>query len=109
MKLYYGERRPDGACLVSVFDEPERGVGLSNRRSLPMRLDLRNHSPTGFGWGYGGSGAAQLALALLCDALKDDHLAQDVYQEFKWAKISFLPDEWVITENEILDEVATLT
>ena len=23
---------------------------------LPLRLDLFNHSPTGFSWGYGGSG-----------------------------------------------------
>jgi hypothetical protein len=27
---------------------------------LPMRLELANHSPTGFEWGYGGSGSAQL-------------------------------------------------
>jgi hypothetical protein len=34
---------------------------------------LRN-SPTGFGWGYGGSGPAQLALALLADSLGDNDL-----------------------------------
>jgi hypothetical protein len=28
---------------------------------LPMHLDLINHSPTGFAWGYNGSGPAQLA------------------------------------------------
>ena len=28
---------------------------------------VRNHSPTGFAWGYGGSGPAQLALAILID------------------------------------------
>ena len=30
--------------------------------------ELWNHSPDGFNWGYGGSGPAQLALALLLDA-----------------------------------------
>lgn len=30
------------------------------------------HSPTGFGWGYGGSGASELARCLLLDALGDD-------------------------------------
>ena len=32
-------------------------------RKLNPRLDLFNHSPTGFEWGYGGSGPAQTALA----------------------------------------------
>ena len=32
---------------------------------LDPRYDLRNHSPTGFAWGYGGSGPSQLALAIL--------------------------------------------
>src|SRR5215469_11969326 len=34
-----------------------------------MRLELVNHSPSGFDWGPGGSGPAQLALALLADCL----------------------------------------
>lgn len=37
-------------------------------RRLKMRLDLVNKSPTGFEWGYCGSGPWQLALALLADA-----------------------------------------
>lgn len=32
---------------------------------LPLRLDLRAHSPTGFEWGYHGSGPADLALAVM--------------------------------------------
>ena len=38
---------------------------------LDSRLDMRNHSPTGFEWGYGGSGPAQLALALAASRLPD--------------------------------------
>lgn len=45
------------------------------RRPLPLRLDLVNHSPTGFAWGYCGSGPAQLALAIPADATGDDDLA----------------------------------
>jgi hypothetical protein len=52
-------------------------------RVLNARLEIRNHSPTGFAWGYGGSGPAQLALAICCDALGDVEKAQRVYQEFK--------------------------
>jgi len=32
--------------------------------NLEASLKVVNHSPTGFAWGYGGSGPAQLALAL---------------------------------------------
>ena len=55
---------------------------------LALRLDLRDHSPTGFSWGYGGSGPAQLALALLADAAGDDELALAWYYEFKWSLVA---------------------
>ena len=50
-----GERRK-GEVLATVDGTP------LNRRSS---LAVRNHSPTGSAWGYGGSGSAQLALAIL--------------------------------------------
>lgn len=53
------------------------------KRPLDPRLDLCNHSPDGFEWGYGGSGPSQLALAICADALGDDRLACRVYQTFK--------------------------
>ena len=46
-----------------------------------------NHSPDGFNWGYGGSGPAQLALAIM---LEITGKAAD-YQAFKWHVISQLP------------------
>lgn len=48
-----------GPMVVAVEDGVER--------ALDPRLDLANHSPTGFGWGYNGSGPAQTALAILAD------------------------------------------
>lgn len=45
-------------------------------------LELRYHSPTGFTWGYMGSGPAQLALAILL-ALTTEAEALRWYQEFK--------------------------
>ena len=47
-------------------------------------LVLRNHSPNGFAWGYGGSGPAQLALALLLHVTGDEGAALNHYQAFKW-------------------------
>lgn len=54
---------------------------------------LKVHSPTGFDWGSGGSGAADLALNILYKVTGDEQLARDYYQEFKWQFISPMPFE----------------
>ena len=69
-RVYRGFTTPDGERRVTVTSG---GVA----RPLDPRLDLRNHSPTGLNWAYGGSGPAQLALALLADALGPDVNARD--------------------------------
>lgn len=89
-----GERIPYATTAVWVHDE--RDV-----RELDPRLDLVNHSPTGFEWGYGGSGPAQLALALLADAT-DDEIALSRHQEFKDRSVALFPSiNWVITRKEV--------
>lgn len=77
---------------------------------LNPRFDLRNHSPTGFCWGYGGSGPAQLALALCCDVLANDRLAEMVYQKFKWAWVSRLPlnEPWLASRHELFDVILAI-
>lgn len=45
---------------------------------------VRNHSPDGFNWGYGGSGPAQLALAILLHFMPEED-AQTLYQIFKFS------------------------
>ena len=54
---------------------------------------VRNHSPTGFAWGYGGSGPAQLALAILMDQRVPPRIAERFYQSFKRDCTSRLPDD----------------
>lgn len=45
-----------------------------NGKLLPLHCEVgRCHSPSGFAWGYAGSGPAQLALAILADHLEFDH------------------------------------
>ncbi len=90
MKRYEG-KRAFHAVEVTVNGEP-----------LDPRLDLRNHSPTEFEWGYSGSGPAQLALAILADHLGDDEQALNLYQQFKWAVIAGLPKHgWILTGRDI--------
>lgn len=69
---------------------------------------LRNHSPDGFAWGYQGSGPAQLALALLYDAVRDATFALDHYQAFKREVVSRWPVDgsWRIKRFEILKWMA---
>jgi hypothetical protein len=68
---------------------------------------LDNHSPTGFEWGYGGSGPAQLALAILADALCDDRRAARLHQAFKWKVIARLDQDisFVLSRAAVLDAV----
>ena len=78
-------------------------------RHLNPRLDLWNHSPTGFEWGYAGSGPAQLALAILADHSNDNERALNFYQRFKWRVIANLPDNsWTLRSDEIEQILQTL-
>ena len=55
--------------------------------SIHPRLDLWNHSPTGFEWGYPGSGPAQSAL----------------HHEFKWDHISPLAGDEFCISGDLLE------
>lgn len=96
MKEYEGFRDKNGThVVVWVHGMP--------RHNLPLRLDLWDHSPTGFEWGYPGSGPAQLALALLADALGDDARAVRLHQAFKCACVVNFPHaRWAMSEEDVI-------
>ena len=73
-KKYHG----DGLTLAVEVHHPDGSI-----QRLEPRNDLYDHSPDGFNWGYGGSGPAQLALALCADVMQDDARALRIYQTFK--------------------------
>jgi Family of unknown function (DUF6166) len=99
---YVGIRTGNG-CEVWV----SRGDSV---RRLNPRFDLRRHSPSGFEWGYGGSGPAQLALALLADWSGNSRFALKHYQEFKFKVVAGLPRrEWELTGNQIRQYVEAMT
>ena len=105
----------------------QRGQAIVEKLPCQERLtpdrspELMNHSPSGFEWGYGGSGPAQLALAVLLDYTGDEAFALDHYQEFKTEVVSQLDcarsdGRWGLTASEIdavlhetLDEPAAPT
>lgn len=80
-----------------------------NDGRLNPRWDLYNHSPSGFEWGYCGSGPAQLALAILSHHLSDDWEALNLYQRFKWTVIAELPfKSWTLTSEDIDSALASI-
>ncbi len=98
-KTYVGERTASG-CIVTV-----------NGRPLLARLNWWNHSPTGFEWGYGGSGPAQLALAILGDHFGADarERAIRLHQSFKFRVVARLPREgWNLSGEAVAQAVAAI-
>lgn len=116
MKTYKGRVVGDDV-EVTVESTLHRGM-----RTLEMHLEIVNHSPDGFQWGYGGSGPAQLAFAILYDMFRGSvmgttqemrdaqaqRLACKMYQDFKWDYIAILRRDhpWEFTESQIQQWVA---
>ena len=74
---------------------------MADGESLDCRYDLLSASPSGFEWGYGGSGPAQLAIAILAHAY-DDEFAIDRYQRFKREFVAELPKSgWTLTKQDL--------
>jgi len=77
-------------------------------RPLPFHLGVRNHSPDGFEWGYGGSGPSQLALAM-CVELLGPTSAVKVYQHVKDRLVAPLQkDTWTLRGLEIMEVVESV-
>lgn len=75
--------------IKGVFET--RRVWIDGKELFPEKsLQVRNHSPSGFNWGYAGSGPAQLALAILLEVIPRDY-AERLYQDFKFDFIAKLP------------------
>lgn len=108
MKKYIGHRftgQNDAREEVTIRCDVSVECG-GRRRDLRPRLDLRNHSPCGFEWGYGGSGPSQLALALCADALGDSARACRVYQFCKERVVCGLAAAgWVLPAVEVVEAV----
>lgn len=96
-----GVEVPDKAYVGNRYDS-ENVVSVNGEKLLP-RNQIVNHSPDGFEWGYGGSGPAQLALAIMVDYLGAERGSDPRnYQQFKWDFIAPLKDDsWVILSTDI--------
>lgn len=77
--------------IEGILDAYGRMIIIDGLILKPHRSQgIYNHSPDGFNWGYGGSGPAQLALAILLEFTTKDN-ALSLYQTFKWEVVAKLP------------------
>lgn len=106
------QTHPASDCDIAYVGYRQSGQAVVEKRPGQERLTperslaLVNHSPSGFEWGYDGSGPAQLGLALLLDYTGDETFALDHYQAFKTEVVSQLDcvgsaGRWRLTEAEI--------
>ncbi len=94
-KTYHGKRGGDHARVTVTEDGTTR----------PLR-HIVHHSPTGFEWGYGGSGPADLALALCADVL-GERPSVALYQAVKESLVcGIAEDEWHLSDVVLLDHIA---
>lgn len=77
------------------------GDMASGLKTNVQRLEVK-HSPTGFNFGYGGSGPADAALNIMLMFCKDRELAHSIYQDFKFKFLGQRGDRLDISRGEIL-------
>jgi len=106
MKIFFGlSESKEWSHVGNVYVMDFEGEGQAMIPSpLDPRYDLRNHSPSGFAWGYGGSGPAQLALAILAEAA-GAILSQKHYQRYKEEVVARMSKDcgWIILESDVVD------
>ncbi|MDY0174499.1 MAG: DUF6011 domain-containing protein [Bacteroidales bacterium] len=93
----------DGGDIVLSRDN-------NGTKTVNVQQKMIVHSPTGFEWGYNGSGCADLALNILFNFVSAER-ALEIYQEFKEQFVSRVPEkggeikkkdieDWIFAKNQ---------
>lgn len=101
------EREGEQTRSAFIFEEASNpdvvmrranGVAMSN-----VIQRVKQHSPTGLEWGYGGSGPADMALNILLRFGLPQEKANALHQDFKWKFVAAVPsDGGVIRHTDIV-------
>ena len=93
MKIYLGQRGPEG-CRVTVNGRPLSGM-------LRAIRPAGGGSVAGMDWSQGGAAAAEVAYAILADAVGPSE-AEHLFGHYKRAVIDTLPYQgWRLTVDEV--------
>jgi uncharacterized protein DUF6166 len=79
--------------------------GGGSIRSLEPHPEISEQERVPFTWGRDPSGASQLALALLRDALSDEAEAKQFHQDFNHRVLAILPERWTISRTRIIAHI----
>lgn len=106
-KRYLGARDEDGCSVLVVDDQVKPNIRVLENRG-------ESTSPTGFEWGYGGSGPYALALSILWDHTGKDpgrraamHFKMDVVSQFNRERFELTATEvqaWIDANKAYLLE-----
>lgn len=94
---------------IRAIDDVHDTQVLVDGQPLPMTDLAQRKSPSGFEWGFGGSGPAALAHSILVHEFGADEAELLSFQDFKWAVVATLDYQgWTLTSPEIRQAVAQL-
>ncbi|MXV73208.1 hypothetical protein F4Z99_02885 [Candidatus Poribacteria bacterium] len=102
MKVIRGRKSIVG-CIVELTEE-----GYTTQLSLEKSLQVVDHAPDGFQWGYNGSGPAQLSAAILYEVTSNEDLARQYYQIFKHDQVAQWGETFEINEHQVLAWLSTV-
>ena len=110
MKIYEGFRDENDIAKVRVTTIGDFPKGVPD--DVRLLKHVCQHSPTGFEWGYSGSGPADLALSLLFDHFGETPQAKgrasQIYQAFKVRCVALLPRQGWTIDTAYIDEILNL-
>lgn len=95
IEIAYDWHKPIEERFVSFRrsgDDRPGEVVVNIRKAFPYDDDFYDHSPTGFEWGYYGSGPADFALNILYHFTRDRAFSWLYHQEFKIHFLAGAPD-----------------
>lgn len=105
-RQFTGVRQADGRCRVYLDDVDNPSAP---RQRLRPRRGRDSHAPTGFEWGSGGSGPAELARALVVVVTGEMAPSPRLYQTLKARLVQMLPEAgWVLDEEVVRRHVGVI-
>ena len=114
-KIYTGKRTTETITVEVITHQHGNKVRKRKLRHIPFHSATKGN----LNWGYGGSGPADLALAILVDYFKEhapsegyraraecntwmvNSKAWKYHQEFKWHFVSKFEDDWELYDTQI--------
>jgi hypothetical protein len=84
------------------------GIGAASKRPLPPHAVLFKHGEKGSTRIGDGSGSAEIALALLADALGNEARAMAMHETFSRRVVALFPERWTISRTRVISYLSLI-